>query len=403
MDPTQQGTSPYASILDSAPPPAAQPMQYGPMVNPAPADPTVAAMNKPAQSPQELEQRKAGWMQIFQNPNFMRALGFAGAQLAQPVQPGQTQFGHLGQAFATGLSAYQAGDYAQQQADLAKSKDARENAESAATVANTEARTGEAVARTPGIQAESDVGAATVNDKIARIKSEADAAALKLKEAKGEADVAAVERELRMKRAQIEKEVPDEKLRAAALAEMDTKILAASEARARLGLTEAQTKGAKASAVAKEITVDTLNKMDDKERKEFLTKSGRYSVHTSGISQQAEMWGQIYDKLPANDPSKTGKTREQFQMDRLSSSKSKDAADTLTKYLQAGGDDPDVISGLTDLVKAGISAKKGVPAPGAPSAPAAGEKPKITDKAGYDALKSGQRYIDPRGIERIKK
>ncbi len=98
------------------------------------------------------------------------------------------------------------------------------------------------------------------------------------------------------------------------------------------------------------------------EKKQFLTKTGKYSTHTSGIGQQSVMWGDIYDKLPDADPSKKGRTKEQFQMERLSSAKQADVMGMLTKYLQAGGDDKDVIQSMTDLVKGNLADKKAAPA-----------------------------------------
>lgn len=85
-----------------------------------PAMPDVEAAHVPVNTPQDLEKRKAGWMELvnrFQsNPNLQRAMMLVGANMMQPLQPGQTAGGALANSAVVGMNAYQQG----QQADLAQ-------------------------------------------------------------------------------------------------------------------------------------------------------------------------------------------------------------------------------------------------------------------------------------------
>src|SRR5688572_1420722 len=71
------------------------------------------AAHVPAKTPQEIEQRRSGWMKVWENfqtnPNLQRAMMLVGAQLAQPIQPGQTTSGAIAQSAVVGMNAYQLG------------------------------------------------------------------------------------------------------------------------------------------------------------------------------------------------------------------------------------------------------------------------------------------------------
>lgn len=369
----QQGM--YGKMLGATPPPTGgNPLAMASAVQPNPL------VEAPATSPEELSSRKDGWDTIMSNPNFSRALLMAGSYLAQPMGYGQNTVGHLAGAMAMGGTAYQAGQYSDWERKLKESEEARKTAESAANVDSTRANTSLTQARTPGAEADSAVAVGTKAIKI-------EDAALKLKSAKNEAQVKEAENAIALRRAQILKEIPDEKVRAAEMAKVDAAALAADEARARLGLAKAQTlhteAGTKELGVktgTEQLTLDTLKGMDSTELKQFLTKTGKYQQHTSGIGQQATMWGDIYDKLPANDPSKKGFTREQFQMQKLESAKGQDALKLLTDYMKNTLDpDPEIVQIYTDAAKAAGSKRPGAGA-AAPSTP--GAEVWVRDKSG---------------------
>lgn len=349
-------------------PQVAAPQMAG-ITNPAPEAP---AIYKPAATPEEIETRKGSWQQLLQNPNIMRALGMMGVQLVQPIQPGQSRLGAFGQALGTGMAAMQAGEFTDFERRLKERQETRKDKESQAAIGASNATTNLRVAQLPGAQAESALAQGTLQSKISAAEQAVEEAGVRIKSAKTAQELKEIELNLTKRRAEIEKSIPDEKIRAAALAKVDAQILAVDEARAKIdetkataGLRGAQAKEAEADAGVKEVTRDILMKMDPAEQKAFLTKSGKYSATSSAFQQQAETWGSIYDKLPADDPMKKGKTREQFQMHQLRSAKAKDAAEILTKYLANFGDDPGIISGLTELIKQNIDSQRGAPSPGA--------------------------------------
>ena len=338
------------------------PGAFGGMSQPTP--PLVQQMATPATTPDELENRKQGWLQVFDNPNFRRALGFMGAQLMQPVQPGQTGLGHLGQAMGTGMVAFQQGEYAQYEQKLKAAEEARKTAESGARIKASEAGTALDTARLPGVRAESDVAAGTAGDRIKAAKATREKAEQDLAKARTENEVAQVEAELKKRKAAIVKEIPDAKIREGALAEIDLAIQKVAEARARTGQAAAETKRAGTEQAVAEITLKQLQGMDDTERKEFLTKTGRYNNAASGMAQQAALWGQIYDKLPLDDVNKKGKTKEQFQMDQLTAAKATDALTGLTNYLKNTLDpDQEIVRIYTDLIKTQAGKRAGASAP----------------------------------------
>lgn len=370
----------------------------------------------PAQSPEELEERKSKWKELrtkMQDPNMRRALFMAGAYMMQPIQAGQSSLGHLGSAALMGGNAFQMGEETAFNRGLKLRDEEREERKTTSSIAAQEAETKRTVAATPGVQATSDVQVATKDARIEEIQARA-------KTAKDEAEVKAGEAEIAKRRQAILKDIPDEKIRAAEMAKVDAAALAYQEARARLGLTAAQTaasqestRASKGKRAQEEITTKLLTDMDEKERKEFLTKTGRYSTHVSSATTARDVYGNIYDglvKSAPNDPRVKGKTREQFVLDGITSQKSLDASTSLKNYVAAMttanlDPDPDIIAELSKHIKASAKAKTGE---GGPAAPAPAAEPKtapvrIKDAAGYNALPKGAKYIDPAGNERIKK
>jgi hypothetical protein len=323
----------------------------------------LAMMQRPVQSPAELEARKSGWQMAAEklsDPNLLRALGFAGAAMAMPG-------GSVGHGLATGMTAFQAGEYA----DIAKKREdekfALEQRQAGATYESTQAGTGATLAQTdlakarlPGAQAQSGVEVATADSRIAQAKAESQKAVIAAKAAQRVEDLAPLEESIRERRLLIERQIPDETVRRQILAEVEKAEIAVQQAKQTLA------KGKTEGAIG-DITLDVLKGMSKEDQAAFLTKSGKFasSAAGSGIAQQASMWGAIYDKLPETDPHKKGKTREQFQMTQLQSTKAKDITDMMKNYVLAGGDDPAIIAQFSDILKGQLGARQGgEPAPG---------------------------------------
>jgi hypothetical protein len=350
MNETDQ--TPFSSMLGTpGMPPQDQAAGYSDVVNQP--HPIIQEMNTPATSPQEFEKRKAGWQMLVEklqtDPNLQRAVGFAGAALVQPRQPGQTNLGQIGQAYMVGQSAYTAGEYSKYEQDLKSKEEARKTSESQASVDLTKART-------PGVAAESAVSAQTVDTRVQAAKAALEQSQLALKKATSQEQVDALHRDIQTRRAQIEKDIPEESVRKSILAEYDKVLADVTEKRAKA----AQEQG---KADMSKLTVDIVKGMDKEEQKQFLTKSGRYSGSQSAVAQQRDMWGQIYDKLPDDDAHKKGKSREQFVLQQLTAAKAKDATELLVKAKTAGLSDEEIDSlGLFDLAKQAAAERRGATA-----------------------------------------
>jgi hypothetical protein len=334
----------------------------------------MAQVQRPAQSPAELEQRKAGWTELYQrmtsNPNIMRAIGMAGAALAQPLPAGQTRAGHLGQAFAVGQTAFAGGEATEFERQQARQKEQRATAESEANIAGTRAGTARTLQQT-------ETERLTQESIVQTAKTAAEKASFDLSKARSVEELDKIDRELKAQRQEIERSIPEGTKRAAILAELAKPEAQLAELKAKTSRESAA--AAQAQATARETGVDTdiksvqlnlLKGMPPEEQKQFLSKTGKFAASTSGITQQASMWGEIYDKLPATDPAKSGKTREQFQMFFLQSAKAKDASDMYKNYILAGGEDPDTIKMLEDLIKGTLEVRGGAaPKPAAGAGP----------------------------------
>lgn len=359
---------------------------------------------KPAATSAEVEQRKAGWLaaleRVTSDPNLMRAVGMFGANMVQPTAPGQTGLGKFGESYAVGRAAFDAGEYSKRQQEMQEREQTRREASTTSEIESRGATTEQTRARTPGVAAESALATGTLRDRVDAVKIATDRAGLELDKATRDEDVAKVEREMRKRRAEIANLIPDESLRAAEEARIDEIITKAQQARANLANTRATTAGKVVDTAKDQITLDVLQDMPKEELKEFLTKTGKYSTHTSGVSQQATMWGGIYDKLPSNDPRKSGKTREQFQMDRLTEAKSANFATTVKNLVSAmdtaGFSQEEIQQAVRDM-------SSGQPGPGRPAA--GGPAPAGGGTTGWTAVTGTnmeQRTVDGKVHWRVK-
>jgi hypothetical protein len=161
---------PQQEALTAAQPaqPAQQPdLGMANIVNPSPV-----AKSPPA-SPEEFEQRKAGWMDLLtkieNDPQARMVMLIAGARLMQGRKPGQTTGGGIADAVMMGAMANQMMDFNRQQQRMAERKLAREEQESTARIEEAQQRTAFAAQEQPM--------------KMQKLEVDAKVSALKLKEA----------------------------------------------------------------------------------------------------------------------------------------------------------------------------------------------------------------------------
>lgn len=326
--------------------PETQPLQpgMGSIIDPNAAAP-LAMMHRPVQTPDELEARKSGWAVLAEKlmqPNVMRSLGFMGATMAST--------GNVGQGMMAGMMAFEGGKYADDQKKRQDQEMALKTTESQANVRATHASAGRTEAATPGVEAQSRVEVETADSRISQARTEAELASYKLKEAKDEATVTALERDIRKRKAKIEAEMPDSQLRRQITAQYDLILAKAQEQRAK-----AKKEGE--DAATKEMERKAIADLKPEELREYLTKTGKYSTGggaSSAIVQQASLWGKLYDGLPANDPAKKGKTKEQYVQARLTQSKQKDALEMLFKARQYMSEEEIKDLGLYEMAKASL-------------------------------------------------
>jgi len=347
------------------------------------------SINKPAQSPEEFTERKALWQTLVErvnsDPNLRNAMMTMGMQMMQPVSPGQNAAGHVGQALGQGFTAYQAGEFSQYEQGQKERENVRKDTE-------VEALSGRQKAETAAVQQATELSKKLETSQIEKAGLEVQGLKHKLDTAKSEEEVVKIERELRKRKAEIARAIPDAKLRAAAEAELDEALSKVQESRARA---KYYTAGAGLSTAKSDMERKEIEALptDTEELRQYFTKSGKYatSSSTSGVVQQGNFWGSIYDKLPADDSNKKGKTREQYMAHMLKMSNEKSIAETYAKLVAAGVDDPEILEPLREALRNQAGAR-------AAPKPAAGGQDGWTDMGG------GYRYkVKPDGTRQIER
>jgi len=337
--------------------------------------PEVQAAARPPATPEEFEVRKKGWLQFvteaMKDPNLSRAIGMFGVSLAQPVPQGQSKLGHFATGLNVGMGAFDMGKQAQVEQDT-------KQAESAAVIESRKAETELKKAQLPGVKAEAKVAEATSGDKITQLRAAAKKATSDAEKAVSDADVAKVEAELKRLDAEAIKAIPEALRKETKLAEFELAKTKLNEAKARVWKLSGE-------AAEQDISVQTLAGMTEAERKEFLTKSGRFSTATSGLVQQGNFWGTLYDKLVEKDPNSAsvkGKSREAFQMEQLQAAKQIDAIQLLIKAKQMGLEESEIAElGLFEMARNAAAARRPGGAAPTPGQPAAG----VVRRFGRDA------------------
>src|SRR4051812_43179716 len=118
----------YAMLQGQQPalPPMLSPMND--MAGVLKPNPMADAMKPPA-SPQDLENRKTGWAQVYDklqnDPHLRRALLTFGASMVQPIGAGESPLGNVGKAVAGGSATYQASQQAERQQGLQQREEQR--------------------------------------------------------------------------------------------------------------------------------------------------------------------------------------------------------------------------------------------------------------------------------------
>lgn len=375
---------------------------YSGMMQPGP---DLSVAHRPAASPQEYEQRLTGWQQLanrfMSDPNLQRSLFLTGAMLTQPIQPGQTTSGAIGNAAVVGMNAYQVGQQANLAQQAALRKEARENKElgireqeSQARIAESGERVETARAARPGVQAQSDVAVASVEDAIKSAQLNRRKLETAVSEADKQAAVDAIKRDnealsLYAKRPNIGRAVEQE------LRLNDAKLAQAGAA----------TRAGVATARQTELENEGLESLTPAERARLKSTRGT----TSGTVQQFDMWANAYDRIKQQNPDspeiKGFKTRDEYAARMLSTSKEADPAVLLSRLAGVLDEDDELILQL----RADIASRRSGTPPPATNPPPKGsgkQKPKgpvtISTDEEFNALPSGTIFIGPDGKRRRK-
>lgn len=334
---------------------------YGQMMQP---QVDLSAAHKPVASPQEYEQRLTGWQQLanrfMSDPNLQRAMMMTGAAMMQPIQPGQTTGGALGQAAMVGVNAYGVGEATNLAHQAALRKEGRENKElgireqeSQARIAESGERVATAQAARPGVAAQSAVAAGTVEDAIA--SAQANRRKLETAASEGERDAAMNEVLRDNKALEAFAQRPNIDQRVQAELELNQEKIASLRAdRTLKGQTSRRTS---ALAEQEEIEAGDLRNMTPEQR--AAARRNKSGGAQSATVQQYDMWANAYDRIKQQNPSSPeiqGKTRDEFATAKLSTAKAGNASTELAKLLSAGLDEDDSI--IVDL-KAQVAAERG--------------------------------------------
>lgn len=353
------------------------------------------AILSPITDEKVIESRKLGWTTVFEkfrdNPNLQQAIGIAGARLMQPIKPGESSAGNLGQAVVAGQTAFRQGELLERQQrreDVADIQKAEMHAvqvpgvkaKTEQDLATAEERRSAAARNTallPGDTAASRVATETADSKVKQAKALADKAVLEAEVATDTETINKVLRRFEKEKAAVLATIPDAKVKAIVEAELATpeaklKLLkqqiatsaaAAGEHGAGAKLKKAQTEGL-------ELENEAVESLTPEERVAMKSGTGKFAKATSGAGATLQHFGSLYEglvKSAPDDPRVKGKTKEQFQMDAITSMKQQDASTALKNYMTAVAmanidPDPEIVAGLANQMKSNIAAKAGTPA-----------------------------------------
>lgn len=280
-----------------------------------PLPPEVQAMKRPASTPEELEVRKAGWIQVISkvasDPNLMRAIGMAGSSLMQPKDWGQTNAGHMGNAYQVGQSAYDFGQQAEMDQRRAAAKEGREQEMHVVDVASKAATTEGTQARTAETKVDTGIKTRTADDVVAHAKLANENIQAQLRAAKTKNEKDQIELVYEQQRKAIWDKLPPELKTAAVKAELEKPVVAnkkalaeASHANAQAGQASAMGGYYRAKAGEQSMENEAVAGLSKEEKQQYFSKTGKFATGgAGGKSAQvalAEQYGEIWSK--ANPP-----------------------------------------------------------------------------------------------------
>lgn len=318
--------------------------------------PEIAAAMKPPATEAELPQRVSMWTALankfMTDPNLQRAIGLAGAMMAQPIQPGQNVAGSLGNAFVVGTNAYQQG----QMADYTRAREMRAEGREDTRLGMEGARVGYEGRRVTEQEKTGAVGRRQTEEQITterlmrdpRVKAanlDVELKEFNLKTARSEEDLNKLERDYKMRVATAKRGVTDQRIRQAIDDEFELNKLKLDQARADIRAKNAGAASSSADAANKRaalpgIEAETLTKqtaalstadMSPEEFREFQSRTGRYAG-TSGSSrtiQDMGHWERVYDRLKA-EGSKEVQNISRTEWARRETQRARNQDDTVT-------------------------------------------------------------------------
>lgn len=375
--------------------------------------PDITAANTPAASPQDLENRRTGWMKILEkfstNPNLQRAMMMVGAQLAQPLQPGQTWQGNAANAAVVGMNAYQLG----QQADFAQKqalrKEGREDTRLALETERVDiARRGQAEAEKTGdvkrteTLLDIDTKQRTQQDTIKRGHALAEMEVERLREYRDGESLRRAERAVKEQEARIRQTIPDEALQQAELNKLNKLSEELSHIRTTSRLSTAK-------AREQEIENEDLERMTPEQRQQLRNQKG--GGQQSAFIQRENSYRQIYQRLKSTKPDSpeiAGMTEDEYVARQHKEGTRTDAATQISRLINAGfsKDDPEIVA-LRQLLTGQTARSAGTPAPASPPADTKAGKgkslPKVTTIEDYNKLPPNALYIAPDGTTKRKR
>lgn len=366
---------------DSAPGVDTGDAEFGSMMQQSP--PELVAAHVPAATPAELEKRKSGWMSLVQkfqsNPNLQRAMMMAGAQMAQPLQQGQTTTGNIANSAVVGANAYQMGqtaDLARAAAGRKEGRDERGLVVQERAAAGVETERGERMLGMPGqraavtqqtatsksAQAASDYRLETDKllrgDVVENARQAGKKLGLEIENLRDEQEVAGLRRRIEAMKSRIELDIPDEARQKAALALLEEPTLKLEAHRATIKAQGATAKLNTAKAAAEELETKTIGGLPLSDQQKRVMQKGT-SGTTSAVEQQRGGWVDTYNKIKAKHPESPEiagfTTAEEYAAKKLSEAKAVDLATQINRLDAAGVTDPEIIGPLKEMLKAQTS------------------------------------------------
>lgn len=412
---------PQAQNAPAAPAPVAPPDNMAGVLNPVP--PEVQQLNQPTANPAEVQARTQGWMEVVKrvtsDPNLMRAVGYFGTAAMQPMAPGQSTMGHLGQALMLGRTAYDFGQDAAYQRALNERKLLREEKESDATIGLRKAQTAGAEASTVGQLEQNEITRATKQSTIDKAREEVELTKQRLANAKTEADKLKIELDAQKRREAFIASVPGAE-KAAVLAELqkpgaELKRIAAQtgQAGAAAAASSAHARLYGAQAAEQETENKDLANMTPEERRQQRQQKRA----GANVSAQVQSMDRVAALFKQANPSWNERQVAQAVLNQIGEKKSNERemyikwaetnepklGETPQQHVKRFRDTITLLKGDGEAPASGAAALR-VPGPGSgrgTAGPSQLPSPKTQEE--YNALPKGAQYVGSDGQVRTKR